>query len=56
MGSIQELFSNIIRLITYIGGGLAVVYMLYGFVRYIMASAAIPRPSTRPSRLSYRLR
>ena len=38
MGSIQELFSNIIRLITYIGGGLAVVYMMYGFVRYIMAS------------------
>ena len=38
MGSIQELFSNVIRIITFVGGGLAVVYMLYGFVRYIMAS------------------
>lgn len=38
MGSIQELFSNMIRIITFVGGGLAVVYMLYGFVRYSMAS------------------
>ena len=38
MGSMQELFSNVIRMITFIGGGLAVVYILYGFVRYIMAS------------------
>ena len=38
MGSIQELFTNIIRIITFIGGGLAVIYMLYGLILYIMAS------------------